>query len=261
MRTFCARTSARRFAISRRKMKNIRPVACVGPAGPCRDRPRGATRPSARFARANGTGGGKGRRALFPRAERAQRARTLFDKRRRDFSLRIPGSEGVRSALPATARWKRPAGCRGLRSAPRGRKAKRAVQQPRSTQDVVGTRRGWPSRLRRESRAKPRHPRSATTLGAGARPENTPMRDAKCITIAMARRYANTDPCESVRIRKGSQGAARIGANWCVSARGRNRLQRPVRIGAACLPIWLYGMAGGAPLGSLWRPTAPIAGA
>jgi hypothetical protein len=54
------------------------------------------------------------------------------------------------------------------------------------------------------------------------------MRDAKCITNAMTRCYANTDPCESVRIRKGSQECAQIGAFRRAAATGCN-----VRCGSA----------------------------
>jgi hypothetical protein len=159
MRHVCARVSARGIAILERKSKESASLPTAGPAGACRDCRRHATRPSVAFARANGTAGGKGRRALPPRAEcvcrrstgamflrralphwgrvrpkehagrphalphtarkgMAPDARhpdngplrpTLFDNRRREFSLRTSDPEGMPSALQAMARWKRPA--------------------------------------------------------------------------------------------------------------------------------------------------------
>jgi len=113
MRSVCARTSARRIAISRGKMKKIRPLACVGPAGPCRDRPRGATRPSARFARANGTAGGKGRRALFPRAE-ALGGRSQCATSAASEPSPLKGEGRVRVTYRGGARRRAPVRCRAV---------------------------------------------------------------------------------------------------------------------------------------------------
>jgi hypothetical protein len=206
MRSVCARTSARRIAISRGKMKKlVRPVS-VGPATRCRRNQSRRTRPSARFARANGTGGGKGRKALFPRAERAQRARRCLTTEEENSACepRVP-----KGCLRHFRHGKMEAGCRGSRSVPRGRKAKRAV--------------------RNHARRK-------------LAPENALLRTSECITAGIRYGYAKPNPCvsargrknrcESARIRKHSQGLARSRKNRCELVRFGARPQRAATCGA-----------------------------